>query len=126
MKLFLWVLLSVMLVSCGDTPESAVPSTPPQMWGDVEVIVETRPEIAKVGMNEFLIMVTRKPRKPMFDMIVSIRTSESEPWRQAIQDGHVGVYRRSLQLTDPANQAVLVRLERGDEKVELRFPLRVK
>lgn len=126
MRLFLWVLLSVMLISCGDAPESAVPSTPPQMWGDVEVIVETRPEIAKVGMNEFLIMVTRKPRKPMFDMIVSIRTNEGEAWRQAIQDGHVGVYRRSLQLTDPANQAVLVRLERGDEKVELRFPLRVK
>ena len=128
MRLFCLIALSVMLGSCGGAPESATPnpSTPPQMWGDVEVIVETRPEIATVGMNEFLVMVTRKPRKPMFDMLVSIRMTESDPWRQAIQDGHVGVYRRSLQVTDPATQGVLVRLERGDNKVELRFPLRAK
>lgn len=128
MRLFCLVVLSVMLGSCGGAPESATPNpnTPPQMWGDVEVIVETRPEIATVGMNEFLVMVTRKPRKPMFDMLVSIRMTESDPWRQAIQDGHVGVYRRSLQVTDPATQGVLVRLEHDDDKVELRFPLRAK
>lgn len=127
-RLFCLVVLSVMLGSCGGAPESATPNanTPPQMWGDVEVIVETRPEIATVGMNEFLVMVTRKPRKPMFDMLVSIRMTESDPWRQAIQDGHVGVYRRSLQVTDPATQGVLVRLEHDDDKVELRFPLRAK
>lgn len=129
MKLFWLAMLGFMLVSCGGPAENAtsgVPGTPPQMWGDVEVIVETRPEIASVGMNEFLVMVTRKPRKPMFDLLVSIRMSESDPWRQSIQDGHVGVYRRSLQVTDPATQAVLVRLEHGDDKVELRFPLRAK
>ena len=126
MKLFWLAVLSFILVSCGGPEESATPGTPPQMWGDVEIIVETRPEVATVGMNEFLVMVTRKPRKPMFDLLVSIRMSESDPWRQAIQDGHVGVYRRSLQVTDPTTQAVLVRLERGDDKVELRFPLRVK
>ena len=128
LRLFCLIALSVMLGSCGGAPESATPNpnTPPQMWGDVEVIVETRPEIATVGMNEFLVMVTRKPRKPMFDMLVSIRMTESDPWRQAIQDGHVGVYRRSLQVTDPATQGVLVRLEHGDNKVELRFPLRAK
>lgn len=130
MKLFWLVVLSFMLVSCGGPEEGVTaglpPGAPPQMWGDVEVIVETRPEIATVGMNEFLVMVTRKPRKPMFDLLVSIRMSESDPWRQSIQDGHVGVYRRSLQVTDPATQAVLVRLEHGEDKVELRFPLRAK
>ena len=126
-RLFWLAVLGVMLASCGGAPEESVtPGAPPQMWGDVEVIVETRPEIATVGMNEFLVMVTRKPRKPMFDLLVSIRMNESDPWRQAIQDGHVGVYRRSLQVTDPATQAVLVRLEHGDDKVELRFPLRAK
>ncbi len=130
MKFFWLAVLSFMLMACGAPEESVTagvrPGAPPQMWGDVEVIVETRPEIATVGMNEFLVMVTRKPRKPMFDMLVSIRMSESDPWRQSIQDGHVGVYRRSLQVTDPTTQAVLVRLERGDDKVELRFPLRAK
>ena len=129
MKLFWLAVLSFMLASCGGPAENAVtsvPSTPPQMWGDVEVTVETRPDIASVGMNEFLVMVTRKPRKPMFDMVVSIRMSESDPWRQSIQDGHVGVYRRSLEVADPATQAVLVRLVHGDGQVELRFPLRAK
>ena len=127
-RLFWLVVLSFTLVSCGGPAENTASGTlgvPPQMWGDLDVIVETRPVIARVGMNEFLVIVTqRKPRKPVFDLLVSIRMIESDPWRQSIQDGHVGVYRRSLQVTDPTTQAVLVRLERGEDKVELRFPLR--
>lgn len=125
MRSFWMIVLSVALLSCG-TQEGASPEVPSQMWGDTEVSVETRPVLPTVGMNEFLVIATRKPRKPAFDLMVSIRMSESDPWRQAIQDGHVGVYRRALKVADPATQAVLVRLERGEERVELRFPLLVK
>lgn len=123
MKMIVLGLLGLALTACANQD---APVIPPQMWGDVQINVEPRPEIPIVGMNEFLVTATRKPSRPAFDLIVSVRMSESDAWQQAIQDGHVGVYRRALLVTDPATQAVFVRVEQGDKKGELRFPLKVR
>ncbi|MEQ6340454.1 MAG: hypothetical protein M3A44_02095 [Gammaproteobacteria bacterium] len=123
MKMILLGLLSLALAACANQD---APVIPPQMSDDVQISVEPRPEIPIVGMNEFLVTATRKPSRPAFDLIVSVRMSESDVWRQAIQDGHVGVYRRALMVDDPATQAVFVRIEQKGKTRELRFPLKVK
>lgn len=123
MKMLLLGLLGLALVACANQD---APVIPPQMSDDVQIKVEPRPEIPIVGMNEFLVTATRKPSRPAFDLIVSVRMSESDVWQQAIQDGHVGVYRRALMVSDPATQAVFVRIEHGGKSRELRFPLKVK
>ncbi len=123
MKMILLGLLGLALAACANQD---APVIPPQMWGDMQIRVEPRPEIPIVGMNEFLVTATRKPSKPVFDLIVSVRMSESDVWQQAIQDGHVGVYRRALMVSDPATQSIFVRVEQGDKTRELRFPLKVR
>jgi len=123
MRMVLLGLLSMVLAACANQD---APVIPPQMSGDVQISVEPRPEIPIVGMNEFLVTATHKPSRPAFDLIVSVRMSESDVWQQAIQDGHVGVYRRALMVSDPATQAVFVRIEQGGKTRELRFPLKVK
>ncbi len=119
-RYFWFATLGLALTACANQD---APVIPPQMWGDVQIRVEPRPDIPIVGMNEFLVTATRKPSRPVFDLIVSVRMSESDVWQQAIQDGHVGVYRRALLVSDPVTQAVFVRVEQGDKKGELRFPL---
>jgi hypothetical protein len=84
--------------------------------------VETRPDPPVPGMNEFLIMATGERGRPTYDLIVSLRTSDGDPWKQAIQDGQVGVYRRAAAL-EPVSRSVLqVQVRRGAEQGVLRFP----
>jgi hypothetical protein len=95
----------------------------PQVWQDVEVMVEVRPSVPRVGMNEFLVVATQKNRRPAFDMVVSLKTQHDTRWEQSIQDGHSGVYRRAIRLQDPVNDVLMVRLERGEQRGELLFPM---
>ena len=96
----------------------------PQMWEDVVVEIQTRPAPPRPGMNEFLIIATLERGKPVHNMIVSVRTSPGGEWRQAIQDGHSGVYRRAMPVTEeyPALQVEL-RRKRTDEGGVLEFPI---
>lgn len=77
------------------------------------------------GMNEFWLIISENERRPAHDLIVSIRAGESGPWRQMIQDGHTGVYRRAVAVQDPESQALEVQIKRGAEVGRLHFPLRV-
>ena len=95
----------------------------PQWWQDVEVMVEIRPSVPRAGMNEFLVVATQKNRRPAFDLIVSLKTEHGKRWEQSIQDGHSGVYRRAIWVQDPKTDVLLVQLQRGEERGELRFPL---
>lgn len=114
----------MILAACSD-PGNA-PVVPPQTWEGVEFSIETRPLVPIRGMNEFLILATEKPRKPATDMIVSIRMAEGEPWRQAIQDGHVGVYRRALLIGDEAKPVLQLYVKRGGKEGMLSFPLQMQ
>lgn len=74
-------------------------------------------------MVEFLIIANRPPRRPAHDLLVFISIDEDGAWQQAIQDGHMGVYRRALNVTDPENNVLNVRIRHDDRDSTLQFPL---
>ncbi len=106
------------LTACSQDRQAALP---PQRWGDLEVMVETRPAPVRPGMNEFLVIVSKRGIRPREDMIVSLRLSPQDPWRQAIQDGDTGVFRKALRVK-PVHHALYVQIRRKQETRELSFP----
>ncbi len=123
MRCMVGCILLVALVSCGRDSASVLG---PQQIGDLEVFVETRPGIPRVGMNEFLVVATYADRKPGYDYVVSIQLQGDTEWRQSIQDGHSGVYRRALNVRDPEHDVVRVMLEKQGRQSVLQFPLNPK
>ena len=104
-------------------------SMPNQQWKDISFEVETRPPQAVSGMNEFVIIASRGKR-PASDLILSIKVMGGNKWQQAIQDGRVGVFRKSLVVKDPQQDSLLIRIrhrkkENKDETI-LEFPLRTQ
>jgi len=77
-------------------------------------------------MTEFIVIASREAYKPGVGLVVDIRVGEEEKWRQAIQDGFTGVYRRAVYVADPQTQSLLVKVRRTnkDEGTLLSFPLR--
>lgn len=116
------VLFSCLFLLYGCGQESIAPY-PPQMWEDITIEVETRPARVEEGMIEFLIIATRQPRRPAHNLLVFISIDDTGAWTQAIQDGHMGVYRRALPITDPANNVLNVRIRYDDRERTLEFPL---
>jgi hypothetical protein len=106
--------------------EGPTPVMPEQTWEGTSIDVETRPPRLEKGMNEFLIIASKdvKGRSiPVHDLIISLAINDTGQWQQAIQDGHVGAYRRAMRVTDPATDVLLVRIEQGNRSGILRFPL---
>ena len=123
-KNFLSVICCVFILSCGR--DSAVILGPQWVEKDVEVFVEIRPGIPQVGMNEFLVVATHKDNKPAYQYIVSISIKGTDNWRQSIQDGYSGVYRRAINVNNPASDVLAVKLEKGGDTNLLYFPLQTK
>jgi hypothetical protein len=97
-------------------------SPPAQVWQDMTIRVESRPVIPHAGSNEFLVIASRQQRGFINDLLVHIR-SERTNWRQAIPDGALGVFRRSVVIQDPMQDHLYVRLKRGDVESDLVFQL---
>lgn len=97
----------------------------PQQWQDLEFRVEVRPSPPVVGMNEFIVIASREVYKPGVGLVINIRVGEQAEWRQAIQDGFTGVYRRAVRVDDPLTQSLSVQVMRAETKEEtmLSFPL---
>jgi hypothetical protein len=118
------LLLSLGLLAACSSGNNA-PSAPPQTWQGYEVRMESRPNPPRAGANEFVLMVSGNHGKPVHDVVVAFRTSDADDWKQAIQDGEIGVYRRAVEV-EPAGRDVLqVQLKRGGVESVLRFPLQV-
>ncbi len=118
-RLLAGLMLGMVLAACGGEESQQLP---PQHWQGMEVRVEPRPSPLHDGSSEFLVMVTDNRNKPAYNLVISLRTSDSEPWKQAIEDGQVGVYRRAIK-ADPG--AVLqVQVRRGEAEDVLRFQLK--
>ncbi len=117
-RLLLSALLLGTLAACG----GEVAQVPPQQWQGMEVRVEPRPSPLHDGTSEFLVMVTDNRGKPAYNLVVSLRTSDSEPWVQAIEDGQVGVYRRAIKAVPDA--VLQVQIRRKDAEGVLSFPLK--
>lgn len=111
----------VLLVACGG---DRVADTQPQKWQDAEVRVESRPSPPRLGVNEFLVIVTGE-RGPIHDVMVSVRTDDQDQWIQAIQDGEVGVYRRAAKVAPGTRSVLQVQMKRNGVEGVLRFPLKL-
>ncbi len=126
-KRFALLLAVVLLMACsGEDYAPGSNAIPPQYIDDIQLRLESRPEPVRPGMNEFLVIATTKRGLAAYNMVVSLRTSEQQEWRQAIEDGESGVYRRAL-LLRPGDKALFVEVRqprRGKTKV-LRFPIQL-
>jgi hypothetical protein len=115
--------VSALLAACGQGDDSSVVGS--GRWGAYEVSVESRPAPPRTGNNEVVVAVTAERRRPVYDALVFVRAQPDAPWVQAIEDGHVGVYRRAVDFGRGARAVVQVRLRRGDDEATLEFPIEV-
>jgi len=106
---------------CSDSRDPAQIGT--QAWGAYDVAVELRPPPPRPGHNEVVVIVSGEHHRPVYDALVSVRADATQPWVQAIEDGHVGVYRRAIVLARGPAASVQVRLQRGDADSVLAFPV---
>jgi hypothetical protein len=113
--------LLALLTACGQ--EMPVYQLGTQQWNDLYITVEARPAPGSTQTYEFLVIATLHNRKPEHSLMVSVRVNEQDAWKQAIQDGLVGVYRRAYKVSDPEKDVLYVQIKRGDAQGELQFPL---
>ena len=119
MRILLFALLGLLLGGCGS---DVADSLGQQRLGDVIIEVQCRPAPVVLGMNEFLIMATDVHGAPAHDMLVDLRMKDDAEWRQAIQDGFSGVYRKALGVESLHDQ-LRVKIKHDGAETELRFPL---
>ncbi len=119
---FALVLLG-MLALLGGCSGDRAPDSVPQQWQGLEVRVESRPSPPAPGMNEFLVIMTDRRGQPGWDYLVEVRSADGDPWKQAIQDGREGVFRRAAMVAPGERSVLQVRLRRNDQETVLRFPL---
>jgi hypothetical protein len=96
-----------------------------QSWGTYTVAVESRPAPPRPGSNEIVIQVSGEKHRPVYDALVFVRTAPTAEWTQAIEDGHVGVYRRAVRFARGGNASLEVLLRRNGEESTLVFPVNV-
>ena len=114
------LLLSLFLFGCAPKDAQVFPV---QQWQDLIIQLESRPNPVTQGANEFLLIAEDKSGKPGYEMIVSLRIRGNRNWRQAIQDGHSGVYRRALVVSDVQTAILEVGLKTSDAETILNFSL---
>lgn len=117
----LWTpVMCLILFGCSSAGPSNFPAA---QWEDITIEVQTRPTKIEQGMIEFLIIATRPPSRPVHNLLITISLDDSGNWIQAIQDGHMGVYRRSLMITNPKNNVLNVRIQYDNREATFHFPL---
>jgi hypothetical protein len=114
--------LGLALCGCSGTTQD----TPTEQWRDLQVHVESRSYGPIPGMRELLVFVNRKGVLPAWDCRIDLRTSDADPWKQAIEDGHVGVYRRAAKVDEGEHSVLQVRISTEGNETVLRFPLILK
>jgi hypothetical protein len=97
--------------------------SPTETWRDLQVHVESRSYGPIPGMKELLVFVNRNRVLPAWDCRVDLRTSDADPWRQAIEDGHVGVYRRAAKVDAREHSVLQVWIRAEGNETVLRIPL---
>ncbi len=124
MRYILGLVLMISLAACSEIEQPSV-NIPVHEWAGIRIRIETHPEPVRAGMNEFVVIINDQLKgiRPAHDYIVSLRTSAQFPWRQAIQDGHSGVYRRAIALDKVENAVLQMHIEKDDSATTLRFLL---
>jgi hypothetical protein len=114
-----WLTLLVLGGCSGGTQES-----PTESWRDLQVHVESRSYGPVSGTREMLVFVNRNGVQPAWDCRVDLRTSDADPWKQAIEDGRVGVYRRAARVDEREHSVLQVWIHAEGSETVLRFALR--
>jgi len=114
--------LGLALCGCSGTTQD----TPTEHWRDLQVHVESRSYGPIPGMKELLVFVNRNGVLPAWDCRVDLRTSDADPWKQAIEDGRVGVYRRAAKVDAGEHSVLQVRISAEGNETVLHFPLTLK
>jgi len=120
MKYKIMALLFLMLSACSSSTPTWV--APEQTWGDFKIHFETRPDVLRLGMNEFLVFVNRQGKKHIPDLLVKIRINNGGI-QQAMPDGALGIYRRALYVHDLKHDHLHVLLSFHGQQGELVFPI---
>lgn len=115
---------AVMLALCGCSTDTQVSAA--ETWRDLQIHVEARSYAPIPAMKELLVYVNRGRGLPAWDCRVDVRTSDADPWKQAIEDGHVGVYRRATRVDAAEHSVVQVWIHAEGDATVLRFPLSVQ
>ena len=111
--------IALILSACGGTTQDSAT----QYWRDLQVHVESRSYSPIPGMKELLVFVNRGSVLPAWDCRVDLRTSDSDPWIQAIEDGHVGVYRRAAKVDEHEHSVLQLWIHAEGNETVLRIPL---
>jgi hypothetical protein len=98
--------------------------SPTENWRDLQVHVESRSYGPIPGMKELLVFVNRNRVLPAWDCRVDLRTSDADPWKQAIEDGRVGVYRRALKVDEREHSVLQIWIRAEGNETVLRIPLK--
>ena len=123
MKKIILLCLIGLLAACHSDEQRI--SIPVQHWKNMDVRIETHPNPPLAGMSDMVVIVTGLRGKPISDLTVSLRSDDTAPWVQAIQDGFIGVYRRALDLGDKDPAVVRVKIQQGDDQTVLKYPIRL-
>ena len=113
------IILGLMLLSCSNNDANFLPV---QHWQGIEFLVEPGPAPVRPGSTEFIVRATEADGHAAFDLIISVRLNEEAPWRQAIQDGQTGVYRRGL-VVEAGQEILYMQIRKKDETADFKFPL---
>jgi hypothetical protein len=109
---------ALILGGCG----AATEDSPTESWRDLKIHVESRSYGAVPGIRELLVFVNRGAELPAWDCRIDLRTSDADSWKQAIEDGRVGVYRRAAQV-DQEHAVLQVRIRAEGSETVLHIPL---
>ena len=97
--------------------------SPTENWRDLQIHVESRSYAPIPGMKELLVFINRNRVLPAWDCRVDLRTSDADPWKQAIEDGHVGVYRRAAKVDEREHSVLQIWIHAEGNETVLRIPL---
>ncbi len=117
------VAVTLALAACDASPEKDLVGS--AHWGGMVVSVESRPSPPRPGNDELVVTLTDERRHPVSDVVVNLRARPDADWVQAIEDGHVGVYRRAVNFGGAGHAVLEMRLRRGAEEGALAFPVTV-
>lgn len=112
-------LLCIAAVACSKGDKARVPA---QVWNDIVFKIETHPYPVREGHNEIWLKATKLEGGPAFNLIVWLRANESKDWVQSVQDGHIGIFRRAVEIAD-GDEYLYVKLRQGRQETVLKFEL---
>ncbi len=121
---FAALLAGAALLACSDGGQTT--SLGSQSWGSIDIAVEVRPSPPREGHNEVVVLVSAERQRPVYDALVWVRAQPSAPWVQAIEDGHVGVYRRAVNFGRGPDATLEVQIRHHDAETVVRFPVQLQ